>query len=343
VTGARLAVRVDAGPAIGTGHAMRCLALARAWQARGGAVAFVSAALPDGIRARLAESGIGVIAADDAGEGAAALAAADWIVADGVHFTGADVDRLAAFGPPLLLIDDLAALPRYPARLVLNQNLHAAPALYAGCTGADLLLGPGYALIREEFWPWRGWRRDVGAQARTVLVTMGGADPPGASFRVLDALSAVLAGPAATALSVRIVAGAANGRAAELAESAGRVSPRIEVLRDVRDMGALYRWADVAVSACGSTIWELALFQTPTVLGTLAESEEPSARLLGERGACLHLGRWTEVAPARIAGVLSPLLGEPAGRARLSAAIAGLVDGRGADRVVDRMLALASG
>ena len=65
MTGARLAVRVDAGPAIGTGHAMRCLALARAWQARGGAVVFVSVALPDGIRARLAESGIDVIAADD--------------------------------------------------------------------------------------------------------------------------------------------------------------------------------------------------------------------------------------------------------------------------------------
>ena len=56
-----LFVRVEAGPDIGWGHFMRCFAVAQAWKDLGHAVHFVCAALPEILRARLQEEGLGAI------------------------------------------------------------------------------------------------------------------------------------------------------------------------------------------------------------------------------------------------------------------------------------------
>ena len=55
-----LAIRVDASRQIGTGHVMRCLALAQAWQDAGGDVIFIMTSPPD-LEARLKSEEIEVI------------------------------------------------------------------------------------------------------------------------------------------------------------------------------------------------------------------------------------------------------------------------------------------
>src|SRR5258705_10725520 len=55
-----LLVRTDASVAIGTGHVMRCLALAQAWQQAGGDVVFAMAEATPSLEARLRISRIRV-------------------------------------------------------------------------------------------------------------------------------------------------------------------------------------------------------------------------------------------------------------------------------------------
>jgi UDP-2,4-diacetamido-2,4,6-trideoxy-beta-L-altropyranose hydrolase len=341
--GMTMVVRADADAGIGTGHVMRCLALAAGWIDRGGAAVFLSKPLPAGIANRLTDAGIGVVdaVADEAANARRTAESGDVLVVDGVRFGADDLSALAGSGLPTLAIDDLACLPRYPVDLLLNQNLHASASDYAGRTEAGLLLGPAFALLRADIRRWAGWERlverlverrvegRVEGRARRVLLLSGGADPKGVAFRLIEAVGRV------DGIEARLVVGAANPRLDEVREAAG---DRVSVLHDVRDMADLYRWCDVAVSAAGSTVWEMALFATPMLLGATNPSEEPSAELMDAQGAARYVGRLDAIPVEAITRALAELVASGDLRRSLGAAARRIVDGGGVDRVVDRIV-----
>ncbi len=345
----RLLIRADAGAGVGAGHLMRCLALAESWiEGGGGVTVAVPSNVPEGLATRVALVGADMerVPADmeDADwliRRSAALGAC-WIVIDGYRF---DTDYLAAVseaGTPVLAIDDDARHGTYPTRLVLNQNLHARLGDYDGKTEAPLLLGPSYALIRSEFRCAEDWERSIPDVAGKVLVTLGGADPGGHTGRLVEAFRVLSSRDSAPSPKVRVVVGAANPRLKALRE-AFTTSPEVEILSDVRDMGKQMRWCDLALSAAGSTVWELALFGAPMMLATASKVEEPVARSLAEAGAALHLGRLADLDVEDLVASLGQALADAALRKRLGDAAGGLVDGRGARRVVEQMLAISPG
>ena len=75
---------------MGTGHVMRCIALAQAWQDMGGEVALLSNDLPPALTMRVSAEGVRLMPlparSDDVLETTRAAAAADWAVIDGYHF-----------------------------------------------------------------------------------------------------------------------------------------------------------------------------------------------------------------------------------------------------------------
>lgn len=343
-----LLIRADVGGGVGAGHLMRCLALAEAWIARGGGAVFaVPPGLPDGLAARITGIGAEIAWLPPDSEPTGWLAdlagarGAAWVVIDGYGF---GADYLAAIerrGHHLLVLDDDARRDAYPGDLILNQNLHARPEDYHAKTEARLLLGPSHALIRSEFRVAGGWKRAIPTVAEKVLVTLGGADPGGHTERLVGAFHLLAQQANGPAPSVRIVVGAANPRLVSLREIV-EGHPNLELLSDVQDMGEQMRWCDSAVSASGSTVWELALFAVPMLLATASEVEEPVADSLQAIGAARHLGRLSELDVATLVTALREVLSDDGSRARLSAAAAGLVDGKGADRVIDQMLAIST-
>ena len=134
-----LVIRADANANIGTGHLMRCLALAQAWQSHGGKAIFVTACESDGLRNRLAEEGFEVIPLvtthPDPGDWASSsellmMHPGSWVVLDGYHFVPSYQLRIKKLGHPLLVIDDMANLDHYYADVLLNQNIHAVELNY---------------------------------------------------------------------------------------------------------------------------------------------------------------------------------------------------------------------
>ena len=143
-----LCLRADARPETGVGHLMRCLALAQAWQDRGGNAVFVTASETPALLARLDREGCEVhrlqaapASTADAAETVAVAAqrAAAWIVADGYAFSPDYLQSLRRENGQLLVIDDLAAQDLTAAQLIVNPNLQPPLASLAGGQLAPIL------------------------------------------------------------------------------------------------------------------------------------------------------------------------------------------------------------
>lgn len=333
-----LLIRADAGARRGVGHVMRCLALAQGWQEAGGAAHFAVAEIPAALETRLADEAVAVThiaaqagsAADAAGVIALAkMLAARWVVLDGYHFDAAYAQAIKAAGLRLLCLDDYGHTDGFPADLTLNQNHLPPPPPLLGAGGGSLC-GTRYALLRREFWPWRGWRREVRTEARRLLVTLGGGDPANLTQRVLEALESV----ALDGLEAVVVVGAANPRRDALEAAARRSRHTVHLADNITDMPARMAWADTALAAAGSTCWELAFMGLPSLLVSVADNQRPLAQGMDAAGAARDLGGHEDVTPEQIAEGLNRLLADVDARTAMARRGPLLVDGNGPQRVV---------
>lgn len=338
LAGLTLVVRADGDDRIGTGHVMRCLALAGGWVAAGGVARLACTALPGSIAGRYADAGVAV-ERQPGWSPATITADGDAVVVDLPGIADADLAALAAGPAVLVTVDDLGDRPVYPGDVVLNQNAHATPDLYRGRTAARLCLGTAWSLLRPEFAAGRDRPRVVPDRITRVLVLLGGADPHGHSARMLDAVAAAAAAMRPPP-EVVLVVGAANPALAELRARADRLPVRAEIRHDVRDMAALLGTADLAVSAAGSTVWELAALGTPMILGAQNRSELGPAQALARHGAAIDLGPFEALDPQAVSAAVVELAADPGRRRAMSAAGRRLVDGRGVDRLLALLAAL---
>jgi UDP-2,4-diacetamido-2,4,6-trideoxy-beta-L-altropyranose hydrolase len=287
---AHLIIRTDAGAVIGTGHAMRCLALAQAHFDRGGRVTFLMAQGAPSIEGRLKDEGAEVFTvasppgSEKDAEELARLAAdcdAPWVILDGFHFDTGYQKILEQNGLSILLIDDCGRPGMVRADLLLNQNIAAREDLYPlRKPEARLLLGTGYILLRREFLRWREWKRAFPDVARKILVTFGGSDPVNATCKVLEALSRL----PVEGLEVCVVIGPQNMYAESIRNAAADFPICIKVVSESRDMASLMAWADFAVSSGGSTCWELAFMGVPSLIASIAENQDETVAILHAAG-----------------------------------------------------------
>jgi len=296
-----LAVCADGAAVAGSGHLARCLALVQAWRDdRGEAVLLTEGGA--GWPARYEAEGVTILPVD-------ALPSLDpgWLVVDGYGYGDRECLAGRAQGALVLVIDDHGFGHAGPADSLLDQNLGASPAVYRHRVGLDgLLLGPSYVLLRREFAAarTRAEMRRPPDRPRRVLLALGGA-PPEPVVRLFEAIAAGL-------------------------------SPDHEVrwLRGAADVTVEMLQADLAVSASGSTSWELCCLGVPTALVSTTENQRPVADALGRAGITLDMGPHEQVDPVRVLEATRILSKDAARRGAMTQASMALVDAAGARRVV---------
>lgn len=336
----RVTVRVplmaaDWGPAIGLGHLQRSLALAHALQREGAAPHVVSPAR--GLfRERVEATGLAVAAAADwpdwseggivALQGLARVHGSDAIIVDSYRVAPAQLERLRASGVCLIAIDDLAPAPS-PCHVVINGGAAARELPYRSVHGdTRFLLGPEYALLRPAFWSRAERKRRESVD--TLLVTVGGADPTSVTRRLLEALDALAAD-----LSIEVLVGPLSDPA-PLGALTAACRHAVRLHRDPPNLHDLLLEADLAVSAAGQTLSELAWAGCPTVAFALADNQWSNLRALAALGVVRSAGSADAPGfPGSVRAAVDALLADRAARQAMSEVGRRTIDGRGALRV----------
>lgn len=335
---ATIAFRTTASKQIGFGHLRRCLTLAGELRRASGEAsricfwidsdpAAVDVAAAAGFEARL-------VSGPEPDATAAWLEAGEVgaLVVDSYDVTPASFSAWRRRVGALVAVDDLADR-ELDVDVVVNGTPQAAQLSYRTAAGAQLLLGPRYALLRPHF-------RDLPARraaprVERVLVTLGGADPHSSTAAVVAGVQRAL--PEA---ALDVVIGPLFGPTPDLDRQAAGEPSRLRLHRDLDDLSALMSAADLAVSGGGQTLYELAAAGVPTVALCLADNQEPNiAALAGV--SLLSAGRIAESAARRFSRIeegCRQLDADPALRQRMSDAGRSLIDGRGAARVADVIL-----
>ena len=272
-------LRADASGLIGVGHVMRSLALGEALLDAGFDAVLATVDLPAGMHEEAHKCGITVVDLQCEPFGSAdALATlllnGAVLVIDGYKFGREFFSELEHRATNFVVIDDNVETEVLAPSVVINQNPHATPEMYAHLSGnPKLLLGLQYALLRREV-------REVAKLslvpvAKKVFVAMGGSDflkltePIVLALKDLDIELCVAVGP--------------TNSQREQIDDAVKLVPRARVIRQ-DDYITELATSSLAILAAGSSLWEAAALGVPTIGLIVADNQSESAR-----AAELHL------------------------------------------------------
>lgn len=297
-----LLIRADAAPRMGTGHVMRCLALAQAARRAGLEVHMICRLGVAWVQERLALEGVpvhrvgGEPPAQEYPEDVLAQLRMDslpvpspegegiWVVVDGYHFTLECQQAIRAAGYKLLVIDDYAHLPEYSCDILLNQNIGAETLEYHGDIGKKLL-GLEYVLLRQEFLDARekAAQRVFPPTPQKILITLGGGD----FIEYLERIAAKMNEPELAGRTVRVIQGAMDAGRIRAAFAASPA--KLEILPRVDDMPALLLDTDLCITAGGSTCWELLCLGVPFLTVEVAENQHNGLQLFYKKKIAVQL------------------------------------------------------
>jgi spore coat polysaccharide biosynthesis predicted glycosyltransferase SpsG len=307
-------IRADASKQGGIGHVMRTAAIVETLVQTGDAARYVTVddPLARRLHSRLGHEVQYVTGVDDRAW-LDALGADDVVLFDAYGVAQRLVDDVRSRVRRVALVDDLGE-PEPIVDLVVNPNSDRVPAR----PGAAVLAGPAYALVASHF---RERRRRRTAPPGRLVLTLGGTDPRG--------MTSLAAGRAIDAGCRDVVAVIGPG-AADL-DVAG-----IEVVRDPPAIDAVFDEADAAVTAAGSTTWQLLCMGVPTIVVETAANQRLIVEAAVSAGAALDGGSADDLAPL---GSALTSLRDPRTCTALSERALDLVDGRGPSRVAAALLA----
>lgn len=341
-----LLIRTDANSLIGAGHIMRCIAVAEAWQTYGGNPVILSNCNSHVIKKRVKDKNITIIEVKsihpDPFDLNFTLQTIEryrnpqhqtWVVIDGYHFDSEYIDAISKQGFKSVVVDDINHLPYYPSDIILNQNIGSETFNYQSKTNTLKLLGPGFTLIRSEFINYQKSFLNVPPHAKNILITFGGADKNNITLKIINCINCL----SIPDLDLKIVIGPENSNFHNIQGVLTTMNLSHSLLQNVNNMAPIMRWADLAITAAGSTCWELALMGVPALLVAVADNQLKVAETLNSKGIMKNLGWWEELTEKEIMKEISIYLLNQRLRCRSIQRGRALIDGKGVFRLLNRI------
>ena len=333
-------LRADGSAVTGAGHLMRCLTIAQELKKLPQTAEKILFLCADEMSAELVkDNGFqALVLGTDAGNMEAEKPILEQLFAatskervflvDSYHVTDEYLQSVGQYGS-VYWLDDLGAVCR-PVDGVINYNAFAREdhyrALYESrAEETNLYIGSAYVPVREQF---RNRSYEAAKEVKRILITTGGGDSENIAGKILAAIRK-------PGLEYHVVVGRFSPHFSRWQELADR--DRDVVLHyNVKDMAGLMESCDLAVTAGGTTVYELAAIGVPFVCFSYAENQEALAEYVGKNkiagfGGAYHQDPQGTV--ERIACLIGQAVEEASLREAMCEAEKKMIDGLGAMRI----------
>lgn len=342
--------RADGNTNIGVGHVMRCLSIADAMKRRGEESVFVTS--DDTYFALITGRGYKceILGSDyrDYSTNGVGLKAFEklicelmpcLLVVDSYFVTKEWFESvsksLCEYGGKLVYMDDYGDAD-WNVDAIVNYNIYATKKSSKHISGAE------YAPIREMFVGLS--KRKQPLECKKILISTGGADMAHVGIGLIKRILSM----DTCEYKFDFLVGSANPDLSEIEELIGKdengqdKSERITLFKSVSDMKSVILDCDVAISASGSTLYELCACGVPTVTYAMADNQLKGNKAFGELGLMVSVGDVRDVddTPGMIMNAAFGLCEDYEKREEMGERMQKLIDGKGADRLAERLLGL---
>ena len=341
----KIVIRVDSSEEIGFGHLSRCINLSEVMRSRGNEVLFICRddeaksfrALEDRLFATvllpMLAVGETVNQQEDAQQTIQALQGErpDWLVIDSYQLSKDWEQLLRPYVAKIAVIEDLSGR-EHDCDLLIDQNYSERSAAsfekFVPKT-CELLLGPRFALIGEQFRKLRELKSKPAPELKRIFVFCGGSDPQNLTQQVIDEIACA----ELSNIAVDVVVGAQNKTFDR--EAALKLNANIEIHNAGGKFARIMSIADLAIGAGGTTSWERMCLGIPSIVASIAENQNSACEKLGRDGLINYLGTQSSLKPGAIREAVFeaknkyPSLFDQVERLQF------LVDGRGCERIAD--------
>ncbi len=325
----KVAIFTEGGQGIGLGHVTRCVSLSQAFEERGiepqffvhgdqGILRFLEGrpvTFLDWFRDETALQRI--------------LSGNDIAIVDSYLAGSTAYELIVRVVKVALYIDDNNRLP-YPPGIVLNACPATGELGYSPRDGVQYLFGSSFIPLRKEFWDVA--KKSITENPTQVLVTIGGTDIRNLTPRILDFLSKHF-----PHLEKVVLAGKANQ---EQVQDCIRRDKTIRLI-DVTTAAAMkdiMQQSDLAISAGGQTLYELARMGVPTIGICVADNQILNLREGQRQGFLRSIENFDERQGESELTMAVKSVMEKRTRASMSEAGQRSVDGQGSRRVAQEVL-----
>ncbi|OLN24029.1 UDP-2,4-diacetamido-2,4,6-trideoxy-beta-L-altropyranose hydrolase [Domibacillus antri] len=322
-------IRTDASVEIGTGHVMRCLTLANQFKKNNVNVSFVCRAFTGNLISLIKDQGFAIHVlpamtdqyhwqwikenwAKDAQETQRFIhqmdSEVDLLIVDHYELNIKWEEAIRSSVKYIMVMDDLANRP-HNCHILLDQNYYLdSEKRYEKLVPHSCmqLIGPNYALLREEFLILDPLKTDRDGTIKNILVFFGGTDPTGETIKALKALHYLNKKD----ITVNVVLGSSNPRKECIKEFCAKMT-NVHYHSQINYMAKLMVQADLAIGAGGSTSWERCYLGLPAITIILADNQKELTEAVTSFGAMYCLGESQNVTPAHIMDKIRELCDHP--------------------------------
>ncbi|OOM75015.1 UDP-2,4-diacetamido-2,4,6-trideoxy-beta-L-altropyranose hydrolase [Clostridium puniceum] len=187
---------------------------------------------------------------------------------------------------------------------IINQNINAEDMNYINNVehNTKLFLGTKYCMLRDEFRKEIS-KKELRGKCEDLLLTLGGMDE---NFNTLTILNEI----ANCYINIRVVIGSAfNKKLINELYDLSIKHNNIKIYENAK-MSSLMVKCDVAISAGGSTLYELCAMNVPTIGIIIAENQEQVALKMKEEGLIADAYWINEIKEKKLSTILNKLIND---------------------------------